>query len=120
MSYDKITALVLDKNESLSSMTLPPFHQPGKTQKTLLAAYFSGGRLNLTMKLHAKVTYGRWTWPAHKDLMKATCDENVKVEFPSKVTALVFGSSECDVQNNLLHLVTILFSKRSNCNRVLS
>ena len=124
MSYDKITSLVFDKNESLSSMTLPPFHQPGKTQKTLLAvfpssffqvndSYSSGGRVNLTMKLHSKVTYGRWTWPAHKDLMKATCDENVKVEFPSKVTALVFGSSECDVQNNLLRLVTILFYKRS-------
>uniref|UniRef100_A0A6N2KSU5 Late embryogenesis abundant protein LEA-2 subgroup domain-containing protein n=1 Tax=Salix viminalis TaxID=40686 RepID=A0A6N2KSU5_SALVM len=47
-------------------------------------SYSSGGRVNLTMKLHAKVKYGRWTWPAHKDLMKATCDENVKVEFPSK------------------------------------
>ncbi|KAJ6691637.1 hypothetical protein OIU79_013611 [Salix purpurea] len=45
---------------------------------------FSGGRVNLTMKLHAKVKYGRWTWLAHKDLMKAMCDENVKVEFPSK------------------------------------
>ncbi|KAJ6345037.1 hypothetical protein OIU78_007840 [Salix suchowensis] len=112
-SYYKITALVLDKNESLSSITLPPFHQPGKTQKTSLAVFFfqasdsysSGGRVNLTMKLHAKVKYGRWTWLAHKDLMKAMCDENVKVEFPSKVTTLVFGSSECDVHGQWKRIV---------------
>ncbi|KAJ6408818.1 hypothetical protein OIU84_008504 [Salix udensis] len=80
MSYYKITALASD-------------------------SYSSGGRVNLTMKLHAKVKYGRWTWPAHKDLMKATCDENVKVEFPSKVTTLVFGSSECDVHGQWKRIV---------------
>jgi hypothetical protein len=117
MSYDKITALVLDGKESLSSITLPPFHQPGKTQKTLLTVfpsfffqvndnYSSGGRVNLTVKLHAMAKYGRWTWPANKDLMKATCDENVKVEFPSKVTTLVFGSSECDVNGQWKRIVT--------------
>ncbi|CAK7331985.1 unnamed protein product [Dovyalis caffra] len=117
LSYDKIVALVLDGTESLSSITLPPFQQPGKTRKTLQAVFpslffqinensSSGGAVNLTMELHAKAKYGRWTWPVEKDSLKATCHENVKVEFPSNVTTLVFGSSECGVNGQWKRIVT--------------
>ncbi|KAJ6984285.1 hypothetical protein NC653_022523 [Populus alba x Populus x berolinensis] len=116
MSYGQNHCVGARWDESLSSITLPPFQQPGKTQKTLLTVfpsfflqvndnYSSGGRVNLTIKLHAMARYGRWTWPANKDLMKATCEENVKVEFPSKVTTLVFGSSECDVNGQWKRIV---------------
>ncbi|KAF9665356.1 hypothetical protein SADUNF_Sadunf16G0114200 [Salix dunnii] len=109
MSYEKIVALLLDGNESLSAITIPPFHHPGKTLKTFQVAFPSfffqvkdnsssrGAAVSLTTKLHAKAKYGGWTWPVEKDLIKATCDEDVKVDFPSNVTTLVFGSNECDV-----------------------
>ncbi|KAJ7012316.1 hypothetical protein NC653_002389 [Populus alba x Populus x berolinensis] len=118
MSYEKVVALLLYGNGSLSTITLPPFHQPGKTQKTLQAAFPSlffqvkdnsssrGAAVSLTTELHAKVKYGGWTWPVEKDLIKAACDDDVKVEFPSNVTTLVFGSSECDVNGQWKRIVT--------------
>ncbi|KAJ6303324.1 hypothetical protein OIU77_017243 [Salix suchowensis] len=51
-----------------------------------------GAAVSLTTKLHARAKYGGWTWPVETDLIKATCGDDVKVDFASNVTALVLGS----------------------------
>ncbi|KAJ6963999.1 hypothetical protein NC652_002319 [Populus alba x Populus x berolinensis] len=72
-----------------------------------------GAAVSLTTELHAKAKYGGWTWPVEKDLIKAACDDDVKVEFPSNVTTLVFGSSECNVNGLWKRIVT-------RCSRIFS
>ncbi|KAJ6750480.1 hypothetical protein OIU85_001055 [Salix viminalis] len=102
MSYEEIVALLLDGNESLSAITIPPFHQPGKNPENISgrvkdSSSSGGAAVSLTTKLHARAKYGGWTWPVEKDLIRATCGDDVKVDFASNVTTLVLGSNECDV-----------------------
>lgn len=121
MSYNEIKASALKGNESLYNITIANFEQTGNAQSSLQAV-FDGmfvlfdncttnntlgvpcEAVNLTMELQAKVKYEGRTWPIKRDSIKVVCI--VKVDFPSNVTTLMFGSSSCDVYGHWNRIVT--------------